>query len=66
MMAAAAKLNVAHGAQIIDINMGCPAKKVCHVAAGSALLRDEPLVQKILEAVVQAVGIGSDAVPVTL
>ena len=66
MMAAAAKLNRDHGAQIIDINMGCPAKKVCNVAAGSALLRDEPLVQKILEAVVQAVGIGPDAIPVTL
>jgi len=66
MMAAAAKLNVDHGAQIIDINMGCPAKKVCNVAAGSALLRDEPLVQQIIEAVVQAVGIGPNAVPVTL
>ncbi len=66
MMAAAAKLNVEHGAQIIDINMGCPAKKVCNVAAGSALLRDELLVRQILEAVVQAVGIGPDAVPVTL
>ncbi len=66
MMAAAAKVNVDHGAQIIDINMGCPAKKVCNVAAGSALMRDEPLVQQILEAVVQAVGVGPDAVPVTL
>ncbi|MBT8571105.1 tRNA dihydrouridine synthase DusB [Polynucleobacter paneuropaeus] len=66
MMADAAKLNVDNGAQIIDINMGCPAKKVCNVAAGSALLRDEPLVQKIIEAVVQAVGIGPNAVPVTL
>ncbi|QWD86830.1 tRNA dihydrouridine synthase DusB [Polynucleobacter paludilacus] len=66
MMAAAAKLNVDHGAQIIDINMGCPAKKVCNVAAGSALLRDEPLVQQIIEAVVKAVGVGPDAVPVTL
>jgi tRNA-dihydrouridine synthase B len=66
VMAAAAKINVDHGAQIIDINMGCPAKKVCNVAAGSALLRDEPLVQQILEAVVKAVGTGSDAVPVTL
>ena len=66
MMAAAAKLNVDHGAQIIDINMGCPAKKVCNVAAGSALLKDEPLVQQIIEAVVQAVGVGPDAVPVTL
>ncbi|MBT8632670.1 tRNA dihydrouridine synthase DusB [Polynucleobacter paneuropaeus] len=66
MMADAAKLNVDSGAQIIDINMGCPAKKVCNVAAGSALLRDEPLVQQIIEAVVQAVGIGPNAVPVTL
>ena len=66
MMADAAKLNVDNGAQIIDINMGCPAKKVCNVAAGSALLRDEPLVQQIIEAVVQAVGIGPNAVPVTL
>ena len=66
MMAAAAKLNVDHGAQIIDINMGCPAKKVCNVAAGSALLRDEPLVQQIIEAVVQPVGVGPSAVPVTL
>jgi tRNA-dihydrouridine synthase B len=66
MMAAAAKINVDHGAQIIDINMGCPAKKVCNVAAGSALLRNEPLVRDILEAVVNAVGIGPDAVPVTL
>lgn len=61
MMADAARFNVAHGAQIIDINMGCPAKKVCNVLAGSALLRDEPLVGRILEAVVKAV-----AVPVTL
>ncbi|MCF6354825.1 MAG: tRNA dihydrouridine synthase DusB [Candidatus Polarisedimenticolaceae bacterium] len=60
-MAAAARINVEHGAQIIDINMGCPAKKVCKVNAGSALLKDESLVQQILEAVVQAV----DA-PVTL
>ena len=60
-MAEAARFNQANGAQIIDINMGCPAKKVCHVAAGSALLRDEPLVQRILEAVVSAVDI-----PVTL
>jgi tRNA-dihydrouridine synthase B len=66
MMAAAAKLNVDRGAQIIDINMGCPAKKVCNVAAGSALLKDQPLVQQIVESVVNAVGIGSDAVPVTL
>lgn len=61
MMAAAAQFNVDQGAQIIDINMGCPAKKVCNVYAGSALLRDEPLVAKILDAVVNAV-----CVPVTL
>jgi tRNA-dihydrouridine synthase B len=60
-MAEAARLNVAHGAQIIDINMGCPAKKVCNVAAGSALLRDEDKVAAILDAVVAAVD-----VPVTL
>jgi tRNA-dihydrouridine synthase B len=66
MMAAAEKINVDHGTQIIGINMGCPAKKVCNVAAGSALLRDAHLVQQILEAVVNAVGIGPDAVPVTL
>ena len=60
-MAEAARVNVAHGAQIIDINMGCPAKKVCKVAAGSALMRDEPLVARILDAVVNAVD-----VPVTL
>jgi len=60
-MADAAKFNASNGAQIIDINMGCPAKKVCNVAAGSALLRDEPLVKQILEAVVSAVDI-----PVTL
>ncbi|MFV1997895.1 MAG: tRNA dihydrouridine synthase DusB [Acidiferrobacterales bacterium] len=61
MMAQAAKYNVDQGAQIIDINMGCPAKKICKVAAGSALLKDEPLVQRILESVVSAVD-----VPVTL
>ncbi len=66
MMAQAARYNVANGAQIIDINMGCPAKKVCNVAAGSALLQNEPLVQQIVEAVVGAVGTGPDAVPVTL
>lgn len=60
-MAAAARYNVEHGAQIIDINMGCPAKKVCRRAAGSALLADEALVRSILEAVVAAVD-----VPVTL
>jgi tRNA-dihydrouridine synthase B len=61
MMADAARYNVERGAQVIDINMGCPAKKVCNVAAGSALLRNEPLVGAILEAVVAAVD-----VPVTL
>ena len=61
MLAQAARLNVAGGAQIIDINMGCPAKKVCNVQAGSALLENEALVVKILEAVVAAVD-----VPVTL
>ena len=66
MMAEAARYNVANGAQIIDINMGCPAKKVCNVAAGSALLQNEPLVARIVEAVVGAVGVGPDAVPVTL
>ena len=55
MMAEAARHNVDHGAQIIDINMGCPAKKICNVMAGSALLQDEALVGKILEAVVKAV-----------
>ncbi len=62
MMAEAARRNVDRGAQIIDINMGCPAKKVCNVMAGSALLQDEPLVARILEAVVGAV----PGVPVTL
>jgi tRNA-dihydrouridine synthase B len=61
MLAHAARLNVAGGADIIDINMGCPAKKVCNVHAGSALLEDEALVARILEAVVAAVD-----VPVTL
>lgn len=61
MLAEAARLNVQHGAQIIDINMGCPAKKVCNKAAGSALMRDEQLVGDILRAVVDAV-----SVPVTL
>ena len=60
-LADAARYNVARGADIIDINMGCPAKKVCNVAAGSALLSDEPLVGRILEHVVAAV-----EVPVTL
>ncbi|MDE2234865.1 MAG: tRNA dihydrouridine synthase DusB [Gammaproteobacteria bacterium] len=61
MLAQAARINAAEGAQIIDINMGCPAKKVCNKAAGSALLQDEDLVKRILEAVVAAVD-----VPVTL
>lgn len=61
MLAEAARLNAERGAQIIDINMGCPAKKVCNKAAGSALLRDEALVAEILDAVVTAV-----EVPVTL
>lgn len=61
MLADAARHNVDHGAQIIDINMGCPAKKVCNVYAGSALLQDEALVARILEATVKAVD-----VPVTL
>ncbi|TKS52768.1 tRNA dihydrouridine synthase DusB [Luteimonas yindakuii] len=61
VMAEAARHNVEHGAQIIDINMGCPAKKVCNAWAGSALMRDEALVGRILDAVVGAVD-----VPVTL
>ena len=61
MLAEAARFNVDRGAQIVDINMGCPAKKVCAAACGSALLRDEALVARILEAVVGAVD-----VPVTL
>lgn len=61
MMAQAARYNVEQGAQIIDINMGCPAKKICNTMAGSALLQNEQLVGKILDAVVRAVDI-----PVTL
>ncbi len=61
MMAEAAVYNVNQGAQIIDINMGCPAKKVCNKAAGSALMRDPGLVENILNAVTRAV-----SVPVTL
>jgi len=61
MLAEAARYNVANGAQIIDINMGCPAKKICNVMAGSALMQNEKLVADILEAVVKAVD-----VPVTL
>ena len=61
MLAETARFNVAHGAEVIDINMGCPAKKVCNTLAGSALLRDEFLVTRILEKTVKAVN-----VPVTL
>ena len=61
VMAEAARFNVDHGAQLVDINMGCPAKKVCNAWAGSALMRDEALVGRILDAVVAAVD-----VPVTL
>jgi tRNA-dihydrouridine synthase B len=61
MLAEAARYNADNGAQIIDINMGCPAKKVCNVWSGSALLQDEPLVARIVKAVVDAVD-----VPVTL
>lgn len=61
VMAEAARYNVALGAQVIDINMGCPAKKVCNVAAGSALMQNEALVAEILTVVVGAVD-----VPVTL
>ncbi len=61
MLALAARYNVDQGAQIIDINMGCPAKKICNVLAGSALLQNEALVGRILETVV-----GSVDVPVTL
>ena len=60
-MALAAQFNVEHGADIIDINMGCPAKKVCNISAGSALLKDEQLVAEILSSVSSAV-----SVPVTL
>ncbi|MFM7631920.1 MAG: tRNA dihydrouridine synthase DusB [Betaproteobacteria bacterium] len=61
LLAEAARFNVSRGAQIIDINMGCPVKKVCNRWCGSALLRDEPLVATLLQAVVSAVD-----VPVTL
>lgn len=61
VLADAARYNVAQGAEIIDLNMGCPAKKVCNAWCGSALMQDEPLVARILEAVVRAVD-----VPVTL
>jgi len=66
MMAQAALLNIDRGAQIIDINMGCPAKKVCNVASGSALLQNEPLVAKILEEIVKSVQLNHPKVPVTL
>ncbi len=61
VLADAARYNVDRGAQIIDLNMGCPARKVCQVACGSALLRDEALVGRIVQSVVEAVD-----VPVTL
>ena len=64
MMAEAAAYNIERGAQIIDINMGCPAKKVCNKWAGSALMRDEPLALQIVEAVVAACA--PHGVPVTL
>ena len=64
MMAEAALYNIDRGAQIIDINMGCPAKKVCNVWAGSALMQDEPLALRIIEAVVAACAPRN--VPVTL
>jgi tRNA-dihydrouridine synthase B len=66
MMAQAAILNIDRGAQIIDINMGCPAKKVCNVASGSALLQNEPLVGKILQEIVEATQKHHPQVPVTL
>jgi tRNA-dihydrouridine synthase B len=64
MMAEAAAYNVSRGAQVIDINMGCPAKKVCNKWAGSALMQDEPLAIEIIEAVVEACA--PHNVPVTL
>lgn len=64
MMAEAAQYNIDRGAQIIDINMGCPAKKVCNKWAGSALMRDEPLALQIVQAVVDAAA--PHRVPVTL
>ena len=63
-MADAARYNIDRGAQVIDINMGCPAKKVCHVAAGSALMSNEPLALRIVEAVVAACA--PSGTPVTL
>ncbi len=64
MMAEAARFNVERGAQIIDINMGCPAKKVCNVAAGSALMQQPKLIEAIVTSVVEAVA--HDGIPVTL
>ncbi len=64
MMAEAARFNVERGAQIIDINMGCPAKKVCNVAAGSALMQQPKLIEAIVTSVVDAVA--HDGIPVTL
>lgn len=64
MMAQAARFNVDRGAQIIDINMGCPAKKVCNIAAGSALMQQPELIREILKSVVNTVK--GDGVPVTL
>lgn len=66
VMAQAAILNIERGAQIIDINMGCPAKKVCNVASGSALLQNEPLVAKILTSVVNAAKNQYPEIPITL
>lgn len=63
MMAQATRFNIERGAEVIDINMGCPAKKVCNKAAGSALMQDEPLVRRILASVVQA---SEGQVPITL
>lgn len=66
MMAEATRYNIDRGAQIIDINMGCPAKKVCSKWAGSALMQDEPLALEIIEAVVAAAAASGSTVPVTL
>ena len=64
MMAQATRFNIERGAQIIDLNMGCPAKKVCNLAAGSALMQQPQLIRQIIESVIAAVG--DDKVPVTL
>jgi tRNA-dihydrouridine synthase B len=64
MMAQAARFNVERGAQIIDLNMGCPAKKVCNVAAGSALMQTPKRIAEIIQSVIKAVG--ADGIPVTL